>query len=172
MNKKLLFIFVCANIVLALTLLVSSGKATEERTLWERVATLELENVALKQRVEALEKCNPTVCTASYSSAVSGFSVPSGSLEVVPPTLQPSVSPTEPNITTTPEPSITPEPSVTIEPSTTPEPSETPEPEEKERCNQGRGNGSEGCDPGKSNHRRPSNDEEEYNRGGNWVPNR
>ena len=172
MNKKLLFIFVCANIVLVLTLLVSSGKATEERTLWERVATLELENVSLKQRVEALEKCNPTVCTASYSSAVSNFSVPIGSPEVVPPTIEPSVSPTEPSITTTPEPSITPEPSVTIEPSTTPEPSETPEPEEKEHCNQGRGNGGEDCDPGNSNHNHESNDEGEYNRGGNKVPNK
>ncbi|HEX9705717.1 MAG TPA: ice-binding family protein [Gemmatimonadales bacterium] len=30
---------------------------------------------------------------------------------------------------------------------------------EKEKCNQGVGNGPEGCDPGNSNHRRPSNDE-------------
>ena len=29
----------------------------------------------------------------------------------------------------------------------------------KDKCNQGVGNGSEGCDPGNSNHRRPSNDE-------------
>jgi hypothetical protein len=31
--------------------------------------------------------------------------------------------------------------------------------EDKEKCNQGVGNGSEGCDPGHSDHNRPSNDE-------------
>lgn len=30
---------------------------------------------------------------------------------------------------------------------------------DQDKCNQGVGNGSEGCDPGNSNHRRPSNDE-------------
>ena len=30
----------------------------------------------------------------------------------------------------------------------------------RERCNQGVGNGPEGCDPGNSNHRRPTNDED------------
>lgn len=30
---------------------------------------------------------------------------------------------------------------------------------DKKKCNQGVGNGAEGCDPGNSNHRRPSNDE-------------
>lgn len=30
---------------------------------------------------------------------------------------------------------------------------------DNDKCNQGVGNGSEGCDPGNSNHRRPSNDE-------------
>lgn len=39
-------------------------------------------------------------------------------------------------------------------------------------CNQGRGNGSEGCDPGNSNHNQPSNDEGATNRGGRNVPNR
>jgi hypothetical protein len=35
-----------------------------------------------------------------------------------------------------------------------------PERGEKQKCNQGVGNGPEGCDPGNSNHNRPSNDEE------------
>lgn len=39
-------------------------------------------------------------------------------------------------------------------------------------CNQGRGNGAEGCDPGNSNHNQPSNDEGAVNRGGNPTPNR
>jgi hypothetical protein len=32
--------------------------------------------------------------------------------------------------------------------------------EEKPKCNQGVGNGAEGCDPGNSNHNQPSNDED------------
>jgi len=40
------------------------------------------------------------------------------------------------------------------------------------RCNQGRGNGPESCDPGDSNHNQDSNDEGQNNRGGNPTPNR
>ncbi len=32
--------------------------------------------------------------------------------------------------------------------------------DEKPKCNQGVGNGPEGCDPGNSNHNQPSNDED------------
>ncbi|UBF26554.1 hypothetical protein K9N68_00630 [Kovacikia minuta CCNUW1] len=35
----------------------------------------------------------------------------------------------------------------------------------KPKCNQGLGNGSEGCDPGNSNHNQPSNDEPGGGRG-------
>jgi len=35
------------------------------------------------------------------------------------------------------------------------------EPKKKSKCNQGVGNGAEGCDPGNSNHNQPSNDEGE-----------
>jgi hypothetical protein len=34
------------------------------------------------------------------------------------------------------------------------------DPDEKPKCNQGVGNGPEGCDPGNSNHNQPSNDED------------
>ena len=37
---------------------------------------------------------------------------------------------------------------------------------DKDKCNQGRGNGREGCDPGNSNHKHDSNDEGDWNRGG------
>jgi len=42
----------------------------------------------------------------------------------------------------------------------------------KNRCNQGRGNGAEGCDPGNSNHNQDSNDEGAVNRGGRDTPSR
>lgn len=41
----------------------------------------------------------------------------------------------------------------------------TPEPTAKPKCNQGIGNGPEGCDPGNSNHNQPSNDEGSQGRG-------
>lgn len=40
-----------------------------------------------------------------------------------------------------------------------PETEDTPKKEKKSDCNQGVGNGDEGCDPGNSNHNQPSNDE-------------
>lgn len=46
-------------------------------------------------------------------------------------------------------------PDVTSTPVDTPVPTAT----EKVKCNQGIGNGEEGCDPGNSNHNQPSNDE-------------
>lgn len=47
----------------------------------------------------------------------------------------------------------------TFTPIATPVPPTVVPPTEKPKCNQGVGNGNEGCDPGNSNHNQPSNDE-------------
>jgi hypothetical protein len=64
---------------------------------------------------------------------------------------------TTPVPTGTPVPTETPEPTVT--PTTPPSPTPTVEPTEKPHCNQGVGNGPEGCSPGNSDHNQPPNDE-------------
>lgn len=63
------------------------------------------------------------------------------------PTSQPDSTPVFP--TETASPTATP-----VVPTTTPEMKPT-----KQACNQGIGNGAEGCDPGNSNHNQSSNDE-------------
>ena len=69
---------------------------------------------------------------------------------------QPSQTPPPPVVTTVPPPSAT----------TPPPGTETPPPDEtEEKCNQGLGNGSEGCDPGNSNNNQDSNDEPGGGRG-------
>ena len=75
---------------------------------------------------------------------------------------------TEKSSSQTPPPSVvtTPPPVITFTP---PVSTETPPPhiEEKQKCNQGGGNGSEGCDPGNSNNNQDSNDEPGGRGGGN-----
>ncbi len=73
--------------------------------------------------------------------------------QVAPPPGQTPPPPTE-------TPTLPPPPTVTPPP-TEPPPTETPPPTEppKAKCNQGVGNGSEGCDPGNSNNTQSSNDE-------------
>ncbi len=66
----------------------------------------------------------------------------------VPPTGTPLVPPPTGTVTPVP-PTATPVPPTVI-------PTETPG---KQKCNQGVGNGNEGCDPGNSDHNQPSNDE-------------
>lgn len=48
-----------------------------------------------------------------------------------------------------------------------PEPSDPPKSHDKPKCNEGVGNGSEGCDPGKGNQGKPSNDEGPDDKPGN-----
>lgn len=152
MNKKLLFVVIAVNVILALTL-VFSGKATEERSLEQRVTELE-------QRVAFLEACLKNVCTSP--EGLTTFR------EISLPNVVTTVTVTE---TVTPIPTETVIPTVPPNPTTTPEPTVTVSPTEPptampEHCNQGLGNGPEGCDPGNSNHNQPSNDEGDCNRGG------
>jgi hypothetical protein len=62
----------------------------------------------------------------------------------------------------TPPPYVPPSTTPTAPPPPTVEP-----PTEKANCNQGRGNGNEGCDPGNSNNNQDSNDEPGSRGGGN-----
>lgn len=64
----------------------------------------------------------------------------------------------EPVVTSTPVPTATPVVTTTPVVEVTPTP-EVEEGNDKPKCNQGLGNGSEGCDPGNSNHNQVSNDE-------------
>jgi hypothetical protein len=66
----------------------------------------------------------------------------------IPATSVPTVTPNTPAPTATP---------ILTEPTATPAPTDTPEP--AQHCNQGVGNGPEGCSPGNSDHNQPPNDE-------------
>ncbi len=70
------------------------------------------------------------------------------------PTPKDTLVPTE-----TPVSTETPHPIDTPVSTNTPLPTETLVPNEKPKCNQGRGNSEEGCDPGNSNHNHSTNDE-------------
>jgi hypothetical protein len=98
---------------------------------------------------ETIEIPVPTYITVTEISTVT---VPGNS--PVPTTTVPV---SEPVTVYTPEP--TPVPTSTPVVEVTPTPEVEDEGKDKQKCNQGLGNGSEGCDPGNSNHNQVSNDE-------------
>ena len=128
-------------IVLVLLLLVaiaSGAGAAVERTLEQRVTDLEA-------RVDAcgcpVDPAADLSLPAGLQTQAAGSTVAPGSTTTPPPVVEPTTAPAEP--TAAPE----------------------PEPTKKPHCNQGLGNGQEGCDPGNSNNTNPSNDEGPCNRG-------
>ena len=120
--------------------IATAAGAREERTLEQRVAELEA-------KVAALMACNPISCDAPSLGQSTGIFGQSGG-DV---TISETITPTEIAQPTVAQP---PEPGATVKP----------------KCNQGVGNGPEGCDPGNSNNHNPSNDENPTNRGGKKVP--
>ena len=121
----------------------------------------EVESVACKRPLSDLDNRNDLTVTCvcevacdTCSEATRTIPKPTATdCEYVSPTPTPDDTPT-PNPTDTPGPTDTPEP----EPTNTPEPTDTPEPEPTIKCDQGRGNGDDGCSPGNSDHRHSPND--------------
>lgn len=103
------------------------------------------EKEQVPQEQNPSETGTPTTPTATVTTTPTG-TVTTTPTETETPTPTGTVTPTQPTPTSTPVPTT----------QTPPPPTATPTPK---HCNQGIGNGSEGCDPGNSNNHNPSNDE-------------
>ena len=119
--------------------------------------------LTLEKRISMLESCLKSVCSIDHAK-ITDFTLPDTKDNIV---LSNPVN-TVITVQSTPIPPVE---TVIVNPTIDPiKIITTPNPQDKPSCNQGRGNGSENCDPGNSNNHNPSNDENLNNRGGNNTP--
>jgi hypothetical protein len=137
------------------------------------VSLLQVQIARMQVQLGTIEDCAcnaPVVECGIVATITETVEIPVYTVITVPVTV--TVVYTAPVVTSTPDAPSSSTPTPVAEKTPEPAPStSTPEPEaektpapkatqeKKQKCNQGLGNGSEGCDPGNSNHRNPSNDE-------------